>query len=127
MSSNLDDDIGAILGFEVPLPDLLDKTTTSKYVADVNAGLYSLYVYYDIAETQLVGDSEVQLLRIVPVEGKHGDMVTKAFQNLQYVPIVKKQFSTVEMNIKTDTGKDVPFESGKLITTLHFRRSPYLA
>ena len=74
-----------------------------------------------------MGDSEVQLLRIVPVEGKHGDMVTKAFQNLQYVPIVKKQFSTVEMNIKTDTGKDVPFESGKLITTLHFRRSPYLA
>ena len=118
------DDIAVILGFDMDM--IFDKTTQSSRVADINAGLYSFYVYCDIVEAQLVGDSEVPLLRIVPVEGQHGEMVTKTFQNLQYLPIVKKQFSSVEMNIKTDTGEKVPFESGKLITTLHLRRSSYL-
>ena len=120
----LTDDIAVILGFEIEM--IFSETTQSPRVADINAGLYSMYVYCDIIQAQLIGDVEVPLLRIVPVEGKHGDMITKTFQNLQYVPIVKKQFSTVEMDIKTDTGEKVPFESGKLITTLHLRRSPYL-
>ena len=120
------DDLGAIMGFEpISFQRNIDKTTTIPRVAHLNAGLYNLYTYVDLIAPQLVGDSEVPLLRVLPVEGKHGDMVTKTFQNLQYLPIAKKQFTTVEINIKTDTGEKVPFESGKLITTLHLRRSSY--
>ena len=90
-------DLATILGFEpIPFQRNIDKTTTSPRVADVDAALCNLYTYVDLISPQLVGDTEVPLLRILPVEGKHGDMVTKAFQNLQYLPIVKKQFSTVE-------------------------------
>ena len=117
------DDLAAILGFEVPFEKAIEKTTTSPRISDVNAGLYSLYVYCDIVEAQLVGDTEVPLLRIVAVEGKHGDMVTKTFQNPQYLPLAQKHFNTVEINIKTDTGEKVSFESGKSVVTLHFRRS----
>ena len=31
-----------------------------------------LYVYYDVIEPQVVGDTLTPLLRIVPMEGKHG-------------------------------------------------------
>ena len=120
-------DLAAILGFQpIPFQINIDKTTTSPRVADVNASLCNLYTYVDLISPQLVGDTEVALLRVLPVEGVHGDMVTKTFQNPQYLPVIKKQFSTVEINIKTDTGERVPFESGKLITTLHFRRASYL-
>ena len=124
-------DIATVLGFDT-VPDvssditLITKTTISPRVADVNASIYTIFVYCDIIQAQLVGDTEVPLLQIVPVEGTHGDMVTKTYRNLQYLPVAKKQFSTVEINIKTDSGDKVPFESGKLITTLHFRRSTYL-
>ena len=120
------DDLAAIMGFEVPFQRAIDKTTKSPRVADVNAGLYSLFVYCDSIQAQLIGDTEVPLLRIVPVQGKHGDMITHTFQNLQYLPVATKQFNTIEINIKTDTGEKVPFESGMLITTLHFRRSSSL-
>ena len=124
-------DIATVLGFDMVVDGTVDitlikKTTISPRVADVNAGIYSLFVYTDIIQAQLVGDTEVCLIRLVPVEGKHGDMVTRTFRNSQYLPISKKQFSTIEVNIKTDTGEKVPFESGKVITTLHFRRSSYL-
>ena len=39
----------------------------------------------------------------------------------QYVPVSKKEFNTVEIDIRDDTGRPVPFEFGKVITTLHFR------
>ena len=116
------DDLAVIMGFEVPFQRAIDKTTKSPRVADVNAGLYSLFIYCNIIEGQLVGDNEVPLLRIIAVEGKHGDMVTKAFQNLQYLSIAQKTFNTIEVNIRTDTGEKVPFQSGKSVVTLHFRR-----
>ena len=61
--------------------------------------MYSLYVYSDLVDAQLVGDTVVPLLRIVPIRGRHGEMVTKAFENPQHLPIAKKQFTSVEMNI----------------------------
>ena len=31
---------------------------------------------------------------------------------LQYVPVSKKEFNTVEIDIRDDTGRPVPFEFG---------------
>ena len=61
--------------------------------------------------------------RIVPVEGKDGQRVSKSFVRPQYVPVSRKQFETIEVNIKRDTGEPVPFEFGRVLITLHFRQS----
>jgi hypothetical protein len=47
------------------------------WVADISRGLHSLYVYCPLVEPRMVGDAQVQLLRIVPVEGRDTEMVTK--------------------------------------------------
>ena len=91
-------------------------------VVDVHQGFYSLYVYCNLAKPCPVGDTEVPLLRIVPVEGKDGEMVTKTYQTIQYVPMCLQSFETVEVDIRKDTGAKVPFERGKLVVTLHLRR-----
>ena len=87
---------------------------------DVNQGFYSLYVYCNLIEPRIIGDSEVPLLRIVPVEGHSGKMITKPYENIQYVPMLQKHFRTIEIDKKKDTGQRVPFELGKLVVTLHF-------
>lgn len=91
-------------------------------VVDVNQGFHSLYVYCNVVEARPVGDCEVPLLRIVPVEGKSGQIITKTYENIQYIPVLQKHFRTVEIDIKKDTGESVPFELGKLVVTLHFRK-----
>lgn len=82
----------------------------------------SMYVYCDVVEPRVVGDSQVPLLRIVPVEGKHGDLVTRIYENVHYIRLQKKTFRTVEINIRDRTGKKVSFEQGTLNVTLHFRQ-----
>ena len=42
---------------------------------DVHQGFYSIFVYCDILEAQIVGDNLVPLLSKLPIEGKPGDIV----------------------------------------------------
>ena len=87
----------------------------------------SLYVYCDLVNHQFVGDTRVPLLRIVPVRGEHGDYVTHIYETVQYLPTKGGSVQTVEVDIRDDTGKPIPFEPGRVIVTLHLRRarSPY--
>ena len=73
-----------------------------------------------------MGDSQVPLLRVVPVEGEDGQRVSRAFVSPQYLPVSRKEFESIEINIKRSSGQVVPFETGRCIVNLHFRRvSPY--
>jgi hypothetical protein len=96
-------------------------------VGDVNGGIHGLYVYCDLAESVPVGDVEAPLLRVVSAKGKNGEMQQRNFDQLSYIPVQKKNFDSVEIFIRDDLGNPIPFESGKLLVTLHFRRvkNPY--
>ena len=87
----------------------------------------SLFVYCDAAEPRVVGDSQVPLLRIVPAEGDHGELVTRVYENVHYVRLQRKSFQTIEINIRDRTGNKVPFEQGTLNVTLHFRQRKRLS
>ena len=104
----------------------ITKSTVSPYVADL-LGSMTLYIYCDIVQPQVVGDTNAKLLRSVPVQGKMGDVVTKTFTNIQYVPVQTKSFEDIEIILRDDAGNPVPFERGKVFVTLHFKQqsSPY--
>ena len=89
---------------------------------DLEYGFHDLFVYCDLIQSKYVGDALVPLLRIVPVEGEVGQRVSKSFLRPQYVPVSRKQFETIEVNIKRDTVESVPFEFGRVLLTLHFRQ-----
>jgi hypothetical protein len=94
----------------------------SDWVADVKKGLNSLYVYCPLVEPRMVGDAKVPLLRIVPVERRDGEMITRVFGPIQYFPLLQRRFQTVEIDIRDDTGSLVPFERGRVVVTLHCRK-----
>ena len=114
-------DVGYVLGFS-PKEDI-SQTSTAEREADLDHGFHHLYIYYDIIQPQYVGDALVPLLRIVPVEGKDGKRVNKSFLRPQYVPVSRKQFESIEVNIKRDTGETVPFEFRRVLLTLHIWKS----
>jgi hypothetical protein len=55
------------------------------WVADVTRGLSSLYVYCPLAEPRMMGDAQVPLLRMVLVEGRDAEMVTRIFDPVVHV------------------------------------------
>ena len=108
---------------------LSDQYFTGTYVADLNRGIHSLYVYSDIVEPCPVGDTRAPLLRIVPI----GNMVTQkntsslsqmtqSFSRIHYHPLAHRRVATIEIDIKDSRGRPVPFERGEVVVTLHVRK-----
>jgi hypothetical protein len=124
---NISKRLSIMLGFDGRVAFGDDKSYTGKYSVDLMCGFHSIYVYCDIIECIPVGDTTAPLLRAMNIKGKYGDDIHRTFDTTLYLPVQKKQFDTIEVNIMTDTGQPVPFEVGKSLLTLHFRRSsnPY--
>jgi len=120
-------DIAATLGFDQDTW-IKNEKRVSPYVADINGGFSSMFVYCSLVSAQIVGDKQVPLIRTVQVEGKHGAVITKTYQNPLYKPVGIKNFETIELDIRDGSGRRVPFEYGRSIYTLHLRpnRSIYL-
>ena len=111
----------AILGF--PNRDILIRQTTEADLpVDINGGMYSLYMYTDIIEDQLVGDAFAPLLRIVHMDKKScGDVITQTYQSPHFVKVRMKRFDTIAVRIRRDTGEKILFQRGKIIVKLCFR------
>ena len=82
-----------------------------------------MYIYCDVLECVPVGDTAAPLLRIVEVNGVAGEMLLIQYDPPRYVPLQKKVFDSIEIDIRDDAGGPIAFDSGKLIVTLHFRRA----
>jgi len=94
----------------------------AKYPMDMRAGVDALYVYCDLIENQIVGNTREPLLRILPVQGNYGEIVDQDFVARHYIPLLKKEFSTVQISIKSDCDVLIPFAFGKVIVKLHFKK-----
>jgi hypothetical protein len=125
MTIEFSDKLSRILGTGVTINSLHSKTMTLLGITpyDIEGGLHALYVYCDLLECVPVGDTMAPLLRIVEINGPRDDMINVSYDNPRYFPLQKKTFDSVEIDIRDDFGDPIPFESGKLIVTLHFRRA----
>ena len=123
-------DLPDILGFDAGSggsSTSLKSTARSMFVraysiVDLRRGFESLYVYSSVVEPRIVGDKIASLLRILPITGRHGEIVTSRFDHVQYIPVLSREFGSVEPEIKDDTSRPVPIERGKVTVTLLFRR-----
>ena len=88
-------------------------------VCDIQRGVYSMYVYCDLCMKNIVGDTKVPLLQIVPIRGDHGDYVCERYETSIYAPMHRKNISDIKIDITDDTGRKIPFQSVKTIVTLH--------
>ena len=99
-----------------------DDKIIANFVVDLNRGLHTFFIYSDIVESQLVGDAHVPLLRTIGVRGKNGEVVSHSFDNIHYVALSRSTFQELLIHISDDTGKRVPFQYGRVIVKLHFKR-----
>ena len=121
---NFSDDLQLILGITGPILGYNDDTWfTGEEVCDIDRKVSSIFIYCDATEHVPIGDVTAPLLRTIAVGGKQGEIIRRIFDKPLYVPIRKKNFDSIEIDMRTDTGDPIPFESGKSSVTLHFRLS----
>lgn len=100
---------------------------TSTGVCDITRGLNYLMIYCDLLEHVPVGDTKAPLLRIVDATGSNCSIIHRTFEEVRYVPLQKRNFDSIEIDIRDDYGNPISFENGKLLVALHFRqtKNPY--
>lgn len=85
-----------------------------------------LFVYCDICEPYITGDVQTPLLRIVALNARneysYASTQIRHFSPAQYISLRQTCFRTIEIDIRDQLGKSIPFEFGTLTVTLHFRR-----
>lgn len=112
------------LGYK-PHANLVQNPTPS-HPANIWVGIPSqMFVYCDLVEPQAVGDVLSPLMRIVNITadnynyGSHKDVI---FSPPHYIPVMRREFENVEIDIRTDSGELMPFEFGTLSLKLHFKK-----
>ncbi len=116
----LDWPLGALLGFKERVIKGRDRIT-GEYPFDVKNSFYSLFIYSDIIEPQVVGDTHAKLLQVTPAPQRTNTIISHTFNPVQYVPLEKKHFESILIAIRNSAGDLVPFTTGLSIVKLHFR------
>ena len=87
-----------------------------------------LYMYTDLVQTQIMGRSETDLLSEVEYDGSaQGDILKNSYepQNLQFIPVRKNVFDTIEIGISEADGTQTEFVGNShqsTVVTLCFRK-----
>lgn len=84
-----------------------------------------MFIYSDLIMPQNVGDVLAPLLRIVNIDKSRsafGNQKVMIFTHPHYVPLLRREFQQVEIDIRDDLGYYLPFTSGRLNVKLHFRK-----
>ena len=101
----------------------VDREDPLSVVHSLKEHVLNLYVYADIVEPHPVGDTQANLLRIVPVKDEEGGIVSEEFATPLYFRVSRTHFNTVTIFITDDNGYEVPFEDATVQVTLHFDRT----
>ena len=86
-----------------------------------------LYVYCTLAaDSHIVGDTEVALLKTIPVQGRHGERVNYEPRIIDWLPLRDSEISTVSVLITDSSGQPIPFEAGTSLVKVHIRKRGFL-
>lgn len=97
----------------------------SPYVGNIGFGIpEQMMVYCDLIEPQMIGYESSQVIKVINTtesEAKFGTPCYRGFHKIHYIPVLRKQFDSVEINIRDITGENFPFRHGIVLVKLHFK------
>ena len=84
--------------------------------------LGTFYVYCDIIENQIVGNTEAPLLKTIVINYNLSQNLSWThFDNPQYLDINKTEINSIYIFVRDEFGEKIIFEDGSFTVKLHFR------
>ena len=119
----MDPIISDILGFK-QREYFLGNEFTAEYTPALDRSIDNLFIYSDITEAVFVGNVKTPLLCIIPYDKKTTSPGSSShtIQNPTYVPLMRQSFNQQRIVILDEAGIRVPFDQGKTVLLLHFRK-----
>ena len=120
-----------VLGFmKFDDPKEVKKITRGTTTGSYNANLHrktNIHLYCDIVQPQIVGDTVVPLIGVIPTTEKTSGMheTVHEVESIHYIPIQTKSFQKIKVLLRSSTYEPIPFEYGRARITLHFKPVNY--
>ena len=99
--------------------------------SNLQFSLSTLWVYSNVVEPNIVGDTHANLLRIVPVEnggnGKRGKTIVKSYERPHYHNVAMHTISMLEIEIDTTYGLTPILFKDHVVVKLHFRKKKLIS
>lgn len=113
------------LGFE-PGENVLNHEL-SPHIGNTSFGVPDqMLIYTDIIEPTYIGHEKAYVLKIINTNVrtyKFGDICYKEYTHIHYMPVQKREFESVSVDIRDYTGAFIPFQHGVLTLKLHFKKN----
>ena len=86
-----------------------DPSSKGEEIPAIIEDLHSIFVYTDIASPQIVGNTESDLIEIVPTTVEFGQTSKFVPRNISYIPLLNNRISSVHIQLGTASGKLINF------------------
>lgn len=92
---------------------------------DLKADIHQFVIYETngLIGKSIFGDQMLSVLRHVTVRGSPGEIIEEPFDNPYWVPILATDIDELHFEIRTLSGKYMPFQFGTIIMELMFKRN----
>lgn len=95
----------------------------AEQLSDLRMSCYSMFIYSNMVRETLAGNVYVKILRAVPIRKENdGKTIGISFHPMRYRPLASNFFEYVDIKLCDDMGRNLEFQSGKVIVTLRIRR-----
>jgi hypothetical protein len=114
--------LALILGYEPNVDAITMNENLLRKPQLLNGIPDEMMVYCDIIEPQVIAHTMAKIIRIVSIskDTMFGETRHKEYQRLQYIPLLKKEFETISIELRDKTGAYLPFDYGTVMIVLHF-------
>jgi hypothetical protein len=99
---------------------------------NITGGRNLLFIYTDIVEHQIVGDTKAALLRLLPLTQSLGNckqrditnVISPIITDLQFKPVLLSAISRIRIELRDEMGELIPFMGdGRTAITLKFKKT----
>ena len=80
------------------------------YPVDLTAGCHTMFVYRDLVQNEILGDTQTALLRAVPLGDNKRQ---RTFTRIQWRRVIKSSIHSLTIALGNEVGGLIPFESRK--------------
>ena len=96
------------------------------FPVDLQGGRHTMFIYCDLVQNEILGDSQAALLRVIPLQqnvASTGATCYRTFDKMQWKRLNKSNFQSITISLCDESGQLMPFVSiGRTNITLSFRR-----
>lgn len=112
--------LNKILGFH---SKLIAQTAIAENPIDIIPPGQSMYIYCNVCENSLVGDSFSPLLNVIFINSSENDNHHYTIKHPLYIPTIPSMFTYLHVELRTSNGSLFPIEKDShVIVTIHFRK-----